>query len=86
LAASDIFQSALAGGALSTFWQNMRMSAARSGRYYQVTVRIESLGQGSIFAAVHESAPGPRRRFAAVQRHDRYRWNTGPQAHRISHA
>ena len=46
----------------------MRVSAARSGRYYQVTVRIESLRQGSIFAAVHESAPGPKRQFAAVRR------------------
>jgi hypothetical protein len=41
LAASDIFQSALAGGALRTFWQNMPETAARSNGVYQVTVRIE---------------------------------------------
>ena len=30
-----------------------------------------------VFAAIHESGPGPKRQLAAVQRYGRCRWNTG---------
>jgi hypothetical protein len=40
-------------------------------------IAIVSEASRRCFAAVHESAIGPKRQFAAVQQYGRCRWNTG---------